>query len=122
MLVFQVATAQLVTLCGYEKQQYRVFASLSVNIRWRIRQVEVVVDVICHFVRDVDRGVVHVKVLVEGFNVHLLPLVLQLLDRLSILVCRVLLIQVLLTFLILCSLMFLYSKICHNKISYIIQV
>jgi len=79
----------------------RETCSLSVDIRWGVGQVKVIVDVICHFVRNVNRWVVHVELLVEGLDIELLSLVLELLDLVAVLIFRVLLVSILLSFLIL---------------------
>lgn len=58
--------------------------SLGVDIGWRVGQVEVVIDVVSHLVRDVDRWVQCVKLNVEFIQIELLSFVLNLLDRVAV--------------------------------------
>jgi len=82
-------------------------SSLSVDVRGRVRQIEIVVDFIMNLVWDLIRRVHGVELDVKLFDVQLLALVGQLLDSVSVLILRILVILELLFVLVLFILMLL---------------
>ena len=84
-------------------------SSFGIHVGRRVRQVEVIVDVVGDFVRDVDRGIVDVEFLIEGLNIELLPRVLDLFDLVAVFILRVLLVSKLLGLFVLGSLVLLQS-------------
>ena len=62
------------------------FVSLARQVRWRVRQIEVVIEWVLDLVWNVDGWVVHVELFIELVDVQLLAFVLQLFDRLSVLI------------------------------------
>ena len=60
--------------------------SLAREVRWRVGQIEVVIERVLDLVWNVDGWVVHVELFIELVEVQLLAFVLQLFDRLSVLI------------------------------------
>ena len=62
------------------------FVSIARQVGWRVRQIEIVIEGVLDLVWNVDGWVVHVELFIELVEVQLLAFVLQLFDRLSVLI------------------------------------
>ena len=83
--------------------------SLSSEIGRCVGQVEIIVDVVGHLVRNVNAWVLFVKIIVKTTQVELVLSVRHFLDWVSIFILRILLIKVLLTLFLFLFIPFLHK-------------